>query len=154
MNLGDRAAVFLATGAMIGFMPKAPGTFGSLLGIPVAFALSGIPLAATVAVLVVLAVLAAMISGRAERVFACKDPGRIVIDEVVGMAVTLAGLPFNLLTVCAGFALFRCLDIVKPPPVRWIDRRLRGGWGVVMDDVAAGIMANVLLRIGTAVFLG
>ena len=153
MKIGDRAVVFLATGAMIGFVPVAPGTFGTLLGIPVAYGLSRVPLSAAAALLVAMTAAAAWISGGAERIFAAKDPGRIVIDEIIGMAVTLIGLPFNFLTVCAGFVVFRCLDIGKPPPIRWFDQRLSGGWGVVMDDVVAGAIANLLIRIGTSLFV-
>ena len=153
MKFGDRSVVFLATGAMIGFVPVAPGTFGTLLGIPVAYGLSGIALPAAAALLLALTAAAAWISAGAERIFATKDPGRIVIDEIIGMAVTLIGLPFNFFTVCTGFVVFRCLDIIKPPPIRWFDRRLSGGWGVVMDDVAAGVIANVLLRLGTSLFV-
>lgn len=151
MKFGDRAVVFMATGAMIGFVPKAPGTFGTLWGIPLAFGLSVLPFAVVVVGLAGMTAVSAEICRRAEIVFNCKDPGRIVIDEVVGMAVTLAGLPFNIATVCAGFILFRCLDIAKPPPVGWFDRHLHGGWGVMMDDVAAGIMANLILRLGMTI---
>ena len=69
------------------------------------------------------------------------------IDEIAGMAVTLVGLPFNLTTALIGFIFFRILDIVKPFPIRTLDKRLFGGFGVVMDDVAAGIFANLLLRV-------
>ncbi|MFH1982594.1 MAG: phosphatidylglycerophosphatase A [Pseudomonadota bacterium] len=154
MKLGDRSVVFLATGAMVGFVPVAPGTVGTLLGIPIAYGLSLVSLGAALVLLLVLTAVAAWISGQAERIFASKDPGRIVIDEILGMAVTLVGLPFNGITVCIGFILFRYLDITKPPPIRWFDQRLKGGWGVVMDDVAAGVIANLLIRIGMALFSG
>lgn len=76
-----------------------------------------------------------------------KDPGAIVIDEVVGMAVALLGLPLTPATIIGGFILFRLLDIIKPFPVGWLDRRLSGGTGIVADDVAAGIIANLILRV-------
>jgi len=70
-----------------------------------------------------------------------------VIDEIAGMAVTLVGLPFNLTTVLIGFIIFRILDISKPFPIRALDQRLSGGVGIVIDDVVAGIFANLLLRL-------
>jgi phosphatidylglycerophosphatase A len=75
-----------------------------------------------------------------------KDPGPVVIDEALGFLVTMAFLPHSLSMTIAGFLLFRVLDIIKPPPARWLER-LPGGWGIVLDDVAAGIWGNVLLRL-------
>jgi phosphatidylglycerophosphatase A len=119
-----------------------------LIGIPVAFFLArwSWPLAAGVTIIMALA--AVRIAGEAERQLEAKDPGCIVIDEIVGMCVALLAIPLTLQTGLAGFVLFRVFDIVKPPPVRWLERRLSGGWGIVMDDVAAGIMANIVLRLG------
>jgi phosphatidylglycerophosphatase A len=148
MLLGRHAAMFLATGFFVGRIPVAPGTLGSLIGIPVAFFLArwSWPLAAGVTIIMALA--AVRIAGEAERQLEAKDPGCIVIDEIVGMCVALLAIPLTLQTGLAGFVLFRVFDIVKPPPVRWLERRLSGGWGIVMDDVAAGIMANIVLRLG------
>ena len=75
-----------------------------------------------------------------------KDPGRIVIDEGVGFLFTVAFLPVGIATAVAGFFVFRVLDILKPPPARQIEA-LPGGWGIVADDVVAGIYSNILLRI-------
>ncbi len=146
-----QAVMFLATGGYIGHIPFAPGTFGSLLGLPIAYGLSliGTPVALTVVVLIVLtAVWAAHL---AEQQLGKKDPGCIVIDEIAGMCVTMVGLPFSWYTGLAGFFVFRAFDILKPPPARLLERRLSGGWGVVMDDIAAGVMANVVLRVGLAI---
>ncbi len=149
MKNGDKAVVFFATGAMIGFVPVAPGTFGTILGVPIAFGLAQVTVPVAIILLLALTAASAWISGQAERIFGSKDPGRIVIDEIVGMAVTLVGLPFDVVTVCAGFVAFRCLDILKPPPIRWFDSHLKGGWGVVLDDVVAGVMANMVIRFGS-----
>lgn len=140
--------IFLATGGYVGRMPMAPGTFGSLIGLPVAYALSKMSWPWAAAVVILLTALAVWSAGQAARQLGVKDPGSIVIDEIVGMAVTLLGLPFNIATVVAGFALFRIFDIAKPPPVRQLDRNIGGGWGIVLDDIAAGIMANIVLRAG------
>jgi phosphatidylglycerophosphatase A len=80
-----------------------------------------------------------------------KDAPAVVIDEVAGILATLAGLPFTALNMAAGFALFRFFDIVKPFPARSIERTLAGGWGIVLDDVVAGLYSNLLLRLMAAV---
>ena len=150
-KLRDTAAIFVATGAYVGKIPMAPGTFGSLWGLPVAYFLSGqsLPVAAAINVLCVLAAIA--IAHRAVRLLDRQDPGCVVIDEVVGMMVTLFAIPFDAATAAFGFVLFRVLDIFKPFPIRFLERRFSGGAGVVLDDVAAGIMANLLLRLGFAI---
>ena len=152
MNLTNKAAVFLATGFYIGKIPLAPGTFGSLIGLPLCFLLAKIQLSAAIIAVLLIIALAIWISNVAERTLERKDPGCIVIDEIAGMVVTLIGLPFNLTTATIGFILFRILDILKPFPIRILDKRLPGGLGIVADDVVAGIFANILIRI-LAVFL-
>ena len=140
-------SVFLATGGYIGYIPFGPGTFGSLIGLPLCFLLSRIQLAAAIITVLVIIALAIWISNAAERILERKDPGCIVIDEIAGMVVTLIGLPFNLATAAIGFILFRILDIFKPFPIRILDKRLSGGLGIVADDVVAGILSNILIRI-------
>lgn len=140
--------MIIATGGYTGRIPFAPGTAGSLVGIPIIYLLSKFswPVALTVSVLFIL--VAVWVAGEAERQLASKDPGCVVIDEIAGMVVTMLGLPLSFGMVTAGFLFFRIFDIVKPPPVRQLDRRMSGGWGIVLDDVAAGIMANIVLRMG------
>jgi len=87
------------------------------------------------------------ISGRAELLLGDTDPSQIVIDEVVGMAVALAGAPFELSLIIVAFLFFRFFDIWKPFPIRYIDKSFPRGWGIVLDDVAAGIMANLAWRL-------
>jgi len=132
-------------------MPMAPGTFGSLVGLPAAYAISKLSWPWSVTAVIVLMVVAVWSAGDAARQLGAKDPGCIVIDEIAGMTMALLGMPFNLITATAGFILFRFFDIVKPPPVRQLDRNIGGGWGIVLDDIAAGIMANIVLRIGLLV---
>lgn len=151
MNFANKTAIFLATGCYVGYIPFAPGTFGSLIGLPLCFLLAGIQfLAAIIAALLIIA-LAIWISNVAEQALERKDPGCIVVDEIAGMVVTLIGLPLNLTTVTIGFILFRILDILKPFPIRILDKRLPGGLGIVADDVVAGIFANALIRILLAI---
>lgn len=100
----------------------------------------------------VLTLLAVYASGEAERIFDRKDSPRIVIDEIVGLLWSLALVGPTVGRIVLAFFLFRIFDIVKPPPARWCQDRLPGGWGVVMDDVAAGIWANVALQLVLTVF--
>ena len=147
MNFRDKAAVFLATGFYVGNLPLAPGTFGSLLGLPLCFLLAEISLPAAIVAVLLLIGLAVWISDRAAKILKRKDPGCIVIDEIAGMATALIGVPFHLSSAILGFVLFRIFDILKPFPIRMIDRRLSGGAGIVADDVVAGFFANILIRI-------
>jgi phosphatidylglycerophosphatase A len=87
----------------------------------------------------------------AEIILKAEDPGCIVIDEVAGMLVTLIGLPFNMISVFGGFLIFRILDIWKPYPIRFLERKLSGGVGIVMDDVVAGVLGNIILRVSFSV---
>jgi phosphatidylglycerophosphatase A len=100
----------------------------------------------------VLTLLAVYASGEAERIFDRKDSPRIVIDEIVGLLWALFLVGPTLYRIAAAFFLFRLFDIVKPPPARWCQDRLPGGWGVVMDDVAAGIWANGALLLALHFF--
>ena len=145
-NWRQAAVILLATGCYVGRVPVAPGTFGSLLALIPCFFLSGLPLAVAVGIILVFIGLAVWVATGAEKILRAQDPGCIVIDEVAGMMMTLVGLPFDVLTVVAGFIGFRILDIIKPFPIRTVERRFSGGAGVVLDDVIAGVMANVLLR--------
>lgn len=147
MNFKGEIVLFFATGAYVGKVPFAPGTFGSLLGLIVCFILSLTSVSAAAMIAVALILVAVWASEHAERLMGKKDPGSVVIDEVAGMVVTMIGIPFGPVTAISGFVLFRLLDIVKPPPVRFFQDDLPGGAGIVMDDVAAGIIANVLLRV-------
>jgi phosphatidylglycerophosphatase A len=143
----DKLFMFIATGAYSGYLPKAPGTWGSLVGIllwmvglhrldPRAYAimLIGILLIGTVA------------AGAAEKIVDQGDPGLVVIDEILGQLITLAFLSWHPLTAVVGFALFRFFDILKPFPVSWLDQHIHGGLGIMLDDVMAGIYALLVLQ--------
>ena len=147
MQYRDKAVMFLATGGFVGNIPVAPGTFGSLLGLPLCYAMAKISLSLAILGALVLIFAGIWIAHLAETITKQKDPGRIVIDEIAGMTVTLIGIPFHLTSVVIGFFIFRALDIIKPFPIRLLERRISGGAGVVLDDVAAGIYANILVRL-------
>lgn len=152
MKLRREVSVFLATGFYIGNIPYAPGTFGSLIGLPLCFVLAGLELLPTIVCAAAFILLAVWIANNAEKALNKKDPGCIVIDEIAGMVVSLVGLPFTLTTAVFGFICFRILDILKPFPIRFLERQIPGGAGVVADDVVAGIFANLLLRIILYIF--
>jgi len=146
MKFRDRAVVLLATGFTVGNIPFAPGTWGSLLGLPLWLGMAQLETAAAGACLLAVIGAAIWVADRAERVLGQKDAQCIVVDEVAGMLVGLAGVPVSAVNCLCAFAVFRLLDIVKPFPARRIEQRLPGGWGVVLDDVAAGIYCNLLMR--------
>jgi phosphatidylglycerophosphatase A len=147
MKIRDRAVIFLATGLLIGNVPFAPGTFGSIIGLPLAFLLSRLNLLLSVSFILLFVFFAIAVASAAEKILSKKDPAKIVIDEIAGLMVTFAGLPFNLGTAIAGFIIFRAFDILKPFPIRALERKVPGGGGVVLDDVLAGIYANLILRL-------
>ncbi len=155
-SLTDNQIVFLATGCNVGKIKYAPGTFGTLVGIPPFLVLSflnGEGLMAYQSLLIVAFVIFAIwVADRAVTILDRPDPGCVVIDEIAGFLVTMTGLDFTLTNVVLGFILFRFFDILKPFPVKNLEDGVSGGAGVVADDVAAGIMAAVLLRIILAVF--
>ena len=147
MNFKQKSVLFLATGCYVGNLPIAPGTFGSVLGLSLCYFLSKIGLLLAMFLAIAFILCAMWIAHEAEKVLQAKDPGCIVIDEIAGMILTLIGLPFNMMTIILGFAMFRGLDIWKPYPIRFLEKKLPGGVGVVMDDVAAGILSNLILRV-------
>ncbi|MBW1729066.1 MAG: phosphatidylglycerophosphatase A [Deltaproteobacteria bacterium] len=147
MNLKQKSVMFLATGCFIGNIPFAPGTFGSILGLPLCFLLCKIDWPVAVLLTVIFVFFAIWIAHKAENILNTEDPGCIVIDEIAGILVTFTGLPFNIISIIFGFLIFRTLDIWKPYPIPWMERHLSGGAGIVMDDVAAGILSNLLLRV-------
>ena len=147
MKISERAVIFLATGFFVGTVPFAPGTFGSIIGLPLVFLLSRINLLLSVACILLFILFAIGIASATEKILNQKDPAKIVIDEIAGIMVAFTGLPFNLKTVIAGFVIFRVFDILKPFPIRSLERRVSGGSGVVLDDVLAGVYTNLILRL-------
>ena len=135
---------WIASVGGIGYAPRAPGTAGSAAGVLLIFAVGPDPRWAGLSLL--LASLLALLSIRgAERSFGRTDARQIVIDEVVGIAVSLWWIPHTWPLLASGFVLFRVLDIVKPPPLRALER-LPSPWGVLLDDVGAGVYTSLLLH--------
>lgn len=142
-----RLALLLASNLGLGYAPVVPGTFGTLAGLPAFWLLADLTPAGWLLAWALITAVAVWAAGEAGRHYGVVDDRRIVIDELSGYLVTVALLPWNWTTALLGFIWFRIFDILKPPPVGWIDRRCKNGFGVVFDDVAAGIYAAIALRL-------
>ena len=141
-----RLAVFVATAGYSGYFPFAPGTVGSAVGLVVYLLVWwSRSIAVEVGLIVVLFLAGVWAATTAERYFGGIDPGPVVIDEVVGMLITLAFIPVGISGALAGFFIFRVFDVIKPYPAGRLER-LHGGLGVMADDVMAAIYANISLR--------
>lgn len=141
-----RLAVFVCSFGYIGFFPVAPGTIGSAAGVVVYLAArhSALPYL-DLGIIVALALAGTALTRPCEEDLRCVDPGPIVIDEVMGMLMTLFLIPVGSGGILLGFLLFRVLDVMKPFPARQLER-LHGGFGVMADDAMAAVYANLLLR--------
>jgi phosphatidylglycerophosphatase A len=142
----NAAAVFLASFGFVGYFPIAPGTAGSLAALALYAFIKwiGVPAFELGAIVVVFAIGVWSAHGT-ERALGRKDPGIVVIDEVLGMLVTLALLPLSLTGIALGFLFFRVLDVVKPYPAAQLEH-IHGGLGIMADDAVAGLYAHVALR--------
>ena len=142
-----RLAVFIATVGYCGYFPIAPGTVGSAAGLLVYLLVWWSQSSVVEVGLILTLFFAGMWAGTtAERYFGGIDPGPIVLDEVVGMLITLAFIPVGLSGAVAGFFLFRVFDVIKPFPARRLES-LHGGLGVMADDAMAAVYANLSLRL-------
>ena len=137
--------LMFATGFGAGYSPIAPGTLGTLVAIPIYYFLSEIPFPLYEITLTGFFFLAVWVSEKTEAVLGKKDDPRIVIDEMMGFFITMLWVMKTPFFILVGFILFRFFDILKPFPIRRLEK-VRGGFGVVLDDVMAGIFANVILR--------
>ena len=135
----------MATGFGSGLVPFAPGTAGTLVGILIYLALSRLSWSLYFVFVVIITCLACYVSQQAERLFEEKDSPCIVIDEIVGFQWSMFLIAPTVLHVFAGFILFRFFDRLKVFPAGYFQRSLPGGWGVVMDDVVAGMYSNIVL---------
>lgn len=142
----DLPARLLATALGAGYSPIVPGTAGSLVGVLTFWALSGLPPLVQVALTLALFLIGIPASSRTAAVVGRKDPGIVVVDEVLGQWVTFLFLPFGSWTAGLGFVLFRVMDVIKPWPARDLES-LPGGLGIMADDLMAGVYANLLLRV-------
>lgn len=142
-----RGSLFVATGAYTGYFPIASGTVGSGVGLLLFYLFRDTSLVFQVILVTFLTGLGVLVSEAANRYYKEADSSRIVIDEIVGMMITMIGIPVTGYWMFWGFALFRILDVVKLPPANLFDTRVKNGWGVMMDDVFAGIYGNIILHL-------
>ena len=138
---------FLAFGFGSGLSPIAPGTMGTLVGIPIYLVLSTFDLVLYSFAVIIISIIAVFIAGRSAKLLKTHDHGGIVIDEICGYLVTMLFAPSGWLWILIGFCLFRFFDIVKPWPIAWLDRHIGGGMGIVVDDLMAGIYALLSLQL-------
>jgi phosphatidylglycerophosphatase A len=142
-----RIALAIATGGFAGYVPVAPGTAGSVVGLLAVMAIRAFDGKALEAgVIVLVCAVGAWAASLAEQHFGRKDPGQVVIDEVAGMLVTLAFIPAGAVGMLTGFLLFRVFDIAKPFPARRVEHWPRG-LGIMADDVVAGLYGQAVLRV-------
>jgi phosphatidylglycerophosphatase A len=141
-----RPGHWIAFGLGSGLSPWAPGTAGTLAAIPLYLVLAGLPLPWYLAAVVLAALVGVWACGATARDLGRGDPGAIVWDEVVGFLVTMTAAPPGLAWIILGFALFRLFDIWKPWPIRALDARVHGGLGIMLDDLAAGLLAWAVLQ--------
>jgi phosphatidylglycerophosphatase A len=143
----NRLALWIASCGPLGKLPYAPGTWGSLLGLLIALGLCRTPVLYATSTLL-LFVVAVWASDKASHAAKNEDPNWVVIDEVIGVVITFLAIQFTWRTALVGFILFRFFDITKPPPIRFVERAGKG-YGIVLDDVLAGIYANLFLQVLT-----
>ncbi|WP_346350869.1 phosphatidylglycerophosphatase A [Oceanimonas sp. AH20CE76] len=136
----------LALGFGSGLSPIMPGTMGTLAAIPFYLLMTGLPLWLYVALLVIGFVAGIKICNAATSAIGRHDHGAIVWDEFIGFGITMLAAPSGWTWIAIGFVLFRFFDMVKPWPISWFDRRVHGGFGIMLDDVIAGLFALVCLQ--------
>lgn len=143
----NKFLLMLATFFGVGKLPKGPGTWGTLATVPLAALLMWLGPLWHMSAIILLFPIAVLSSEIYEKKCGRKDACEIVIDEVLGFLITMVWLPFTWQSFVAGFLLFRLLDIWKPFPISVLNEKVKGGVGVVIDDVAAGLVAQILLQI-------
>ena len=146
-QMKNKWTLWLASGLGLGYAPLMPGTFGTLLGVLIYYFTGRIPLLFYIPILIVIFLISVWASHQAELILFTRDPQIVTIDEVIGYLVAMFSLPFGWKWMLAGFLLFRVFDILKPWPASYFDNVSKRGFAVVMDDVVAGIYANICLQI-------
>lgn len=137
---------FLALGFGSGLMPKAPGTFGTLAVLPIYFICKDLSLFNYLLLVSLLTVAGVFICQYTSQALKVHDHPGIVIDEFSGFLITMIAVPFSWQTLVVGFLLFRFFDIVKPWPISFLDEKVQGGLGIMLDDVVAGVFAFVVMH--------
>jgi phosphatidylglycerophosphatase A len=139
--------LFFASGGGVGFLPGPKGTYGTVVGLLLYWAVRGFSNAYFLLFVFTFFFFSVWAAGLAEVYLQEKDSQIIVIDEIAGYLVTMLFLPFGWKLAIAGFLAFRLFDILKPFPISLLERKLQGGWGVVLDDILAGVFGNLVLQV-------
>jgi phosphatidylglycerophosphatase A len=153
LSVAQRLVLLGASCGGLGYLPLAPGTWGSLAALPLWWAMASWPWGQQLAAVTLLTALSIWISGRAEALYRSHDVQHIVLDEVAGMLTCALGVPFVGPQIAVAFVAFRVLDAGKPWPICWVDRQVPGGAGVVLDDTLAGLIGCAAMH-GAAWLLG
>ncbi len=143
---------FLSVGFGSGLAPFAPGTFGTLAAIPVYLLMSGLTLEIYLLITIIAFLVGVFLCDKTARALGVHDHSGIVWDEIVGFLITMVAVPLDWRWIVIGFVLFRLFDILKPWPIKWADQRLTGGFGIMFDDVLAGIFALIVLHLMLSMF--
>ena len=138
---------FLAFGLGSGAVPFAPGTFGTLAAVPLYLLMNMLPLGYYLILVIAALALGIWLCEQTSRDLGVHDHGGIVWDEFVGMWITLIYVPINPSFIIIAFVLFRFFDILKPWPIKWLDKKVHGGFGIMIDDVLAGMFAAICLQL-------
>ncbi|MCO4799656.1 MAG: phosphatidylglycerophosphatase A [Colwelliaceae bacterium] len=138
---------FLALGFGSGLAPKAPGTFGTLAAIPLLLLCSTLEPIYFAVIIIVMSLIGVYLCDYTAKAVNVHDHPAIVWDEFVGLFITMFMIPLNLKTIVVGFVLFRLFDIVKPWPISWLDKHCHGGFGIMIDDIVAGLAALACMHI-------
>jgi phosphatidylglycerophosphatase A len=142
----------LATGFGTGLAPRAPGTAGTLAAVPLYLALGGLSLPLYLVACAALFAAGVWICGRAAADLGVHDHPGIVFDEMIGYLLTMTAAPSGVAWMVLGFVVFRFFDILKPWPIGALDRQVRGGFGIMLDDLVAAMMALAVLQAGAALW--
>ncbi|NNJ92932.1 MAG: phosphatidylglycerophosphatase A [Gammaproteobacteria bacterium] len=138
---------FLAFGFGSGLSPKAPGTAGTLAAIPILYLMSLLTNIQYLIVLFIIIVFGIWLCEQSSKMLGVHDHPGIVWDEFAGLFVTMIAVPVSWVTILAGFILFRLFDILKPWPISWLDKKISGGLGIMLDDLVAGVFALAILQL-------
>jgi phosphatidylglycerophosphatase A len=147
LHYGRSVVIFLASGAYTGFSPVVPGTVGSLLGIPLGLLFLSLDLWMFGFFTLLILLLSFWLSHKAQEYLGGEDPREVVIDEILGQALAIYFIPYSIFNLFLIFLLFRFFDILKPFPISTIDKKLRGGGGIVLDDLIAALYAVITFRV-------
>lgn len=138
---------FLSLGFGSGLAPYAPGTFGTLAAIPLYLLIQPLPLVAYLIVTILSVLVGVYLCEKTAHALGVHDHSGIVWDEIAGYLITMIAVPLDWVWILTGFVLFRFFDILKPWPIKWIDAKVSGGWGIMLDDVLAGVFSLIVLHL-------